>query len=255
LLLNGANIWQQNWLFASRKEKESIAQTHSHDDWVASQVHAQTDSSLKYMSDMKTRYIDLFALPDYRSRGLGWIDYRLDMMLTIVVAGNFLNDQVDKSNVSNITLGPGQVSIFIVDVVGKQKCKPLNSENTTRMDQPPLIMWVRATGPEIHAGTALSHVLLPQTAHEYEHQCTWRYDFDAVEAGLDTIEAKVLTLNGFAPFDDAKCRVSAQTLMMTDFYCIISDTCLYRWGHFPRRASCLTNKTNKVRKIKLLRRH
>jgi hypothetical protein len=177
------------------------------------------------------------------------------MMLTIVVAGNFLNDQVDKSNVSNITLGPGQVSIFIVDVVGKQKCKPLNSENTTRMDQPPLIMWVRATGPEIHAGTALSHVLLPQTAHEYEHQCTWRYDFDAVEAGLDTIEAKVLTLNGFAPFDDAKCRVSAQTLMMTDFYCIISDTCLYRWGHFPRRASCLTNKTNKVRKIKLLRRH
>jgi hypothetical protein len=51
----GANIWQQNWLFASRKGKESITQTHSHDDWVASQVHAHSDTCLYRWGNLPRR--------------------------------------------------------------------------------------------------------------------------------------------------------------------------------------------------------
>ena len=124
------------------------------------------------------------------------------MMLAIVVAGNFTNDHQSDRNMTtnNSTFSPGLVNIFIVDVVGKHKCMSVEE------DQPPLTIWVRASGPEIHAGTALPHLFLPQTHSEYRHQCVWRYDFHAPVAGTYSIDAKVLTFNGFANFDESKCR-------------------------------------------------
>jgi hypothetical protein len=201
----GAHEWYKNWMFASLKGKDSVVQTDTHDDFVASQLHARTDATLKYMTEMKERYISLNALPGYRARGLGWIDDRLDMMLTLIVAGNF--DQFDPNETSNITLAPGQVSVFIVDVVGNHKCKSVDSNNSNWMDQPPLTMWVRANGPEIHAGTALPYLFLAQNKPECRHRCVWRYDFDAAVAGPYQIDAKVLLFNGFASYDNSKCKM------------------------------------------------
>jgi hypothetical protein len=91
-------------------------------------VRDKTDATLKYISDMKARYTYcLNALFDYRVCGLGWIEHRLHMMFTVIVAGNLLNDHSVDSKTSNITLAPGQVSVFIVDVVGKHKCKSVDS--------------------------------------------------------------------------------------------------------------------------------
>ena len=204
----GAKEWHKNWMWASRKGKESAfnqktdsLQYSSHDDFVASELQAQTDATVKYMNDMKARYIGLNALPDYRARGLGWIDTRLDMMLTILVAGNFTNDHPsDRIMTTNSTFSPGTVSIFIVDVVGNHKCTSVEDH------QPPLTIWVRANGPEIHAGTALPHLFLPTSQVEYRHRCVWRYDFHAAVAGTYSIDAKVLTFNGFANYDESKCR-------------------------------------------------
>jgi hypothetical protein len=117
--------------------------------------------------------------------------------VTVIVAGNLLNDHSVDSKMSNITLAPGQVSVFIVDVVGKHKCKSVDSNGSYWSDQPPLIIWVRANGPEIH-------MFLPENAPDYRHRCVWWYDFEAAVAGSYYIDAKVLTFNGFASYDNSK---------------------------------------------------
>ena len=110
---------------------------------------------------MQQRYENVSALADFYARGLGWVYTRLNMVFTVVAAGNFTSS----SGVDHSVMNSGLVTIFIVDTIGEYSC---NGEGNTWIDkQPPLTMWVRAYGKstttngegEIFAGTALPHKL------------------------------------------------------------------------------------------------
>ena len=175
----GAREWYDYWTYASRKivKEEEL---HIHDDYIVSAVERETPAALQHIKEMQQRYEHVSALADFYARGLGWVYTRLNMVFTVVVAGNFTSG-VD-------------VTIFIVDTIGEYAC---NGEGNTWIDkQPPLTMWVRAYGKstsgegEIFAGTALPHKLKGG-------RCTWRYDFVPKSVGEYSIHVKVLTYNGF----------------------------------------------------------
>jgi hypothetical protein len=176
-----------------------------------------------HMIQMKTRYESVNAIPDYRVRGLGWIEHRLGMILAVIPV---VNDSVDD--------GDDDVSIFIVDTVGNMKCggRGLNSDNSSSssssssggggdeiphdwMDyHPPLTMWVRANGPEIYTGTALPHIFVTpdhnnNNSNNNRHRCAWRYNFRPRKSGEYSIYVKVLTFNGFADWTYGKCNAQS----------------------------------------------
>jgi hypothetical protein len=121
---------------------------------------------------------------------------RLNMVLTVVVAGNLaISHNTDDVDIT-LHLHSGPTTVFIVDTVGKIEC---GGAGDSWIDvQPPLTMWVRVNGIssseelEIFAGTALPH------NSESSTLCTWRYDFVPTNAGNYSIHVKVLTFNGFA---------------------------------------------------------
>jgi hypothetical protein len=39
---------------------------------------------------MKQRYASMRALPDFYARGLGWVQDRLDLVLTVIIAGDIV---------------------------------------------------------------------------------------------------------------------------------------------------------------------
>ena len=208
-IFSGAREWHENWLFASQKGKAISHQTHSmHDDYVAGVLQTESEAALDHIVAMKQRYMKLNALADYWARGLGWIETRLGMILTVIVAG----EKTDASAGTNDNImNTGPVSIFIIDTLGKLRCgnHASNATDPSWMDyQPPLTMWVRANGPEIHAGTALPHLFLPQSEQD-RHRCAWRYDFVAQVPGPYSVEVKVLTFNGFAAWqNNDECRMT-----------------------------------------------
>jgi hypothetical protein len=131
-------------------------------------------------------------------------DQRLGMVLTVVVAG----DHATKSSTrlaGPLPLQSGNISIFIVDTIGKRKC---DGDGESWIDaQPPLTMWVRANGRsstgegEIFAGTAMPHKLQSSTS-----RCAWRYDFAPIYAGTYSIHVKALNFNGFYDSLNTTCR-------------------------------------------------
>lgn len=200
-----AREWSEYWTNAS--SQEPIGDTHLHDDYVVLAAKLASDDTLDAYTLMKQRYASVRALPDFYARGIGWIQERLGLVLTAVIAGDIdTSDQVlDSANGEGPTLQAGPVTVFIVDTVGKTKC--IGEGESWKDIQPPLTMWVRAYGmspddsgeTEIFAGTALPHNLKSSTL------CAWRYDFEPKNEGLYSLHVKVLTFNGFADSLASKC--------------------------------------------------
>jgi hypothetical protein len=74
----GAREWYDHWIYASRKGKhgqldDSRVESHIHDDYVVSAIKSASKATLKHIDDMKQRYENVGALPDFYARGLGWI--------------------------------------------------------------------------------------------------------------------------------------------------------------------------------------
>ena len=143
------------------------------------------------------------------------------MVLTVVVVGNFAADTIDdekdyaddESDATMLHLHAGPISIFVVDTIGGIECDgDIDDPNWTDV-QPPLTMWVRASGTspslpssssssssyggsnmngsEIFAGIALPHNLKSSTL------CAWRYDLHPTYDDTYSIHVKVLTFDGF----------------------------------------------------------
>ncbi|KAK1732606.1 hypothetical protein QTG54_016667 [Skeletonema marinoi] len=218
----GASEWYHYWTTAKnvkRSNNNNYNNTdssqsymdHSHDDYVLSRVKADFEKAIEHTRKMKSRYEEVNAIPDYRVRGLGWIDQRLGMVLTVAVVGD--NDAAADREESMGVLSAGNISIFIVDAVGDMKCggNDNNSDETLSdnwMDyHPPLTMWVRANGPEIFAGTALPHVFASSSSPGDRHRCAWRYEFEPRMPGVYSIYVKALTFNGFADWNKDLCKV------------------------------------------------
>jgi hypothetical protein len=200
--------WYEYWTYASKKGQDPIDDAHCHDDYVVSTAKSASDDALMHFNVMKQRYASVRALPDFYARGLGWVQDRLDLVLTVIIAGDIAaSDRVlgGADGDGTILLHAGTVTIFIVDTIGKTKC---DGEGESWKDvQPPLTMWIRAYGfspgasgeTEIFAGTAFPHNLESSTL------CAWRYDFKPMNDGLYSIHVKVLTLNGFVDSLSSKC--------------------------------------------------
>lgn len=216
----GAREWYEYWTHNNRS-------THQHntinmyDDYVERVVQSRTEATLQHIHNMQRRYMNVSALPDFRVRGIGWIRTRLDMALTVVIAGDFassVNDdtanttKVDQNTTLHLHAGPA--TIFIVDTVGKLKC---GGGGYAWIDmQPPLTMWVRINGmspddigndgveeSEIFAGTAIPHKLKTSSSSSAESsssRCSWRYDFSPRNAGVYSVHVKVLNFNGFVDY-------------------------------------------------------
>ncbi|KAL9187229.1 hypothetical protein ACHAXT_001332 [Thalassiosira profunda] len=198
----GAREWHANWA-ASRMGKDTRSDAHTYDAFVARAVGLAADDALRHIDEMRERYRSVDALPDYYARGLGWIEDRLGLVLTVVVAGNTTTTASAGDNTGNATttlLHAGPASVFVVDVVGTTKCGGGADDWIDR--QPPLTMWVRANGPEIFAGTALPHKW-------NDGRCAWRYDFAPRRPGEYKVHVKVLNYNGFADTLAGDCRTEA----------------------------------------------
>ncbi len=212
----GASEWYRYWTEAKNIRNKNSKDTdasqmtvdHSHDDYVLSLVQADSEKAIEHVTKMKSRYEEVNAIPDYRVRGLGWIEQRLGMVLTVVVAG-------DKSGAGEKSVFPaGNVSVFIVDTVGDIKCGGYDNNSDELPDNwmdyhPPLTMWVRANGPEIFAGTALPHVFASSTSPDDRHRCAWRFDFEPQTPGEYSIYVKALTFNGFADWNKGLCKTES----------------------------------------------
>lgn len=245
----GASEWYRYWtMTATNNKKQYNISTvssstssqsnnnkfiidHSHDNYILSRVKLQSNGAYRHIMGMKTRYETVGAIPDYRARGLGWIEHRLGMILSVIVAGGVVEENEDDTDVGGeeeelnntaggnratpTALSSGNVSIFIVDTVGDMKCggnyDHSNNASDDWMDyHPPLTMWVRANGPEIFAGTAVPHVFVPSGSSSSPNdrsRCAWRYEFQTQKAGVYSIYVKVLTFNGFADPHEDLCKV------------------------------------------------
>ena len=233
----GAREWYNYWTYNSSttvgqgKDGEAAAYlSNIYDDYVEKAVQSRTEATLQHIHKMKRRYMNVNALPDFRARGIGWIHTRLDMALTLVIAGDFVIDdaaaaataatattEVDQNTTLHLHAGPA--TIFIVDTIGKLKCG--GGGDGDRDDawidmQPPLTMWVRINGmspdgignggveeSEIFAGTAIPHKLKSSSLSSKSSsssRCTWRYDFVPRNAGLYSVHVKALNFNGFIDF-------------------------------------------------------
>ena len=189
---------------------------------------SRTKATLRHIDDMRRRYENVGALPDFRARGIGWIRERLDMVLTVIIAGDFVSvdDTATTTTTTTTTtattgidqntlhLHAGPAAIFIVDTIGKLKCG--GDRDDTWIDvQPPLTMWVRVNGmlspddissgeeSEIFAGTAIPHKLKTSSSSKSSSsssRCTWRYDFAPRNAGVYSVHVKVLNFNGFVDY-------------------------------------------------------
>jgi len=205
----GARDWYDYWTYASRKGNVQLNQTHIHDDYVILAVESASNATLHHINEMRRRYESVGALADFYARGLGWIQDRLGLVLTVVIAGNFTTSET-ANGAENLTLHSGPASIFIVDTIGKMKCGGEEDDWTDR--QPPLTMWVRANGSsprgEIFSGTALPHRLL---STKDNHRCTWRYDFEPYDAAVYSIHVKVLNFNGFVDSLSETCNTEKIT--------------------------------------------
>ena len=199
----GANIWYRYWKLASSSSSgitsssNNTIMEHTHDAYVLSQLTTTNNnndnnnnnstasiSTMAYdhMVQMKTRYESVNAMPDYRVRGLGWIEHRLGMILAVIPVVNNDNDGGGGGDGKD-----DDVSIFIVDTVGNMKCGGSSSSSGGDeiphdwMDyHPPLTMWVRANGPEIYTGTALPHIFVTSEHNNNNnnndrHRCAWRH--------------------------------------------------------------------------------
>lgn len=210
-----AREWHEYWTYASRKgiHNNDVDQqllmssnAHLHDEYVESTVKSLTGAALQHIDTMKRRYINVGALPDFRARGIGWIWERLNMVLTIVVAGDFADHSTTTTTVEEHATvhlhASGPATIFIVDTIGEHTCGTDEGGDSWIDVQPPLTMWVRVHGmlssastsneTDIFAGTALPHKLKSSS-----HRCTWRYDFVPTKVGVYSIHVKVLNFNGF----------------------------------------------------------
>jgi len=229
----GAREWYNYWTYNSSttvekgEDGEAAAYlSNIYDDYVEKAVRSRTEATLQHIDYMKRRYMNVNALPDFRARGIGWIHTRLDMALTLVIAGDFVIDgaaaaatatattEVDKN--TTLHLHAGSATIFIVDTIGKLKCG--GGGDGDRDDawidmQPPLTMWVRINGmspdgignggveeSEIFAGTAIPHKLKTSKSSSSSSRCTWRYDFSPRNAGVYSVHVKVLNFNGFIDY-------------------------------------------------------
>lgn len=214
----GAKEWYRHWTRTKNVRREvgdgknradlsqdDLSKDHTLDDFVLSKLKIDSPKAHEHIIQMKARYEEINALPDYRVRGLGWIEYRLGMVLNVIVA----RESVDNES-SNGHIG-GKVSVFIVDTVGDIKCGR-NDIDSGEMSaswmeyHPPLTMWVRANGPEMFAGTALPHAFGPSSSAEDRHRCAWRFDFDTQTSGEYSIYVKALTFNGFADWNKDLCK-------------------------------------------------
>ncbi|KAL3816859.1 hypothetical protein ACHAXA_005137 [Cyclostephanos tholiformis] len=221
IVFRGAREWYEYWSYASSSSKNDYEMTrssaeydddretapdvdassspsrHVHDDYVISVVESVTEEALNHVYDMKRRYESVGALPDFYSRGIGWIWDRLGMALTVVVTGDLvIIDEKDKPDVgasetTTLHLHSGPISIFVVDTIGRIECGSGVDDPDWMVVQPPLTMWIRACGSEIFAGIAMPHNLITSNL------CAWRYDFHPTYDGVYSIHAKVLTYNGF----------------------------------------------------------
>jgi hypothetical protein len=131
----GAREWYNYWTYNSsiitgkgRDDTEAAAYVSNiYDDYVEKAVQSRTKATIQHIVNMKRRYMSVNALPDFRVRGIGWIRTRLDMALTVVIAGDFINDDDDVSatttaevdqNTAALQLHAGPATIFIVDTIG-----------------------------------------------------------------------------------------------------------------------------------------
>lgn len=208
----GSDEWHEHWTHAY--SSLGIRPTGPHDDFVTSKADSLRNETLAGLASMERRYEDVDALPDYRARGLGWVEDRLGMVLTVVVVGGSSNGGEESAQDAE----EGRVSVYVVDVVGDLECGGDGSSH------PPLTMWVRAmpasyaatadgdaVGPadvsaEMFAGTALPHRFA-----NGDPRCAWRYDFQPERAGSYSVHVKLLTYNGFADFDLDKCNIQRRT--------------------------------------------
>ena len=228
----GAREWYNYWTYNSSttvgqgKDGEAAAYlSNIYDDYVEKAVQSRTEATLQHIHKMKRRYMNVNALPDFRARGIGWIHTRLDMALTLVIAGDCVIDDAAAATATATTevdqnttlhLRAGSATIFIVDTIGKLKCG--GGGDGDRDDawidmQPPLTMWVRINGmspdgignggveeSEIFAGTAIPHKLKTSKSSSSSSRCTWRYDFSPRNAGVYSVHVKVLNFNGFIDY-------------------------------------------------------
>jgi hypothetical protein len=83
-----AREWSEYWTNAS--SQEPIGDTHLHDDYVVLAAKLASDDTLDAYTLMKQRYASVRALPDFYARGIGWIQERLGLVLTAVIAGDMI---------------------------------------------------------------------------------------------------------------------------------------------------------------------
>ena len=69
----GAREWYESWSRASRKGRDLIVPDHDHDKYVAAEADAAAKRTMGHIENMKERYENVSALPDFYARGLGWI--------------------------------------------------------------------------------------------------------------------------------------------------------------------------------------
>ena len=80
--------WYEYWTHTSKKGQDPIDDAHCHDDYVVSTAKSASDDALMHFNVMKQRYASVRALPDFYARGLGWVQDRLDLVLTVIIAGD-----------------------------------------------------------------------------------------------------------------------------------------------------------------------
>mmetsp|Transcript_17714 Transcript_17714/g.41353 ORF Transcript_17714/g.41353 Transcript_17714/m.41353 type:complete len:868 (+) Transcript_17714:185-2788(+) len=212
----GSDGWREQWAHAY--SSLGVRSTGPDDGLVLSGADSLRDETLAGLASMERRYEEADALPDFRARGLGWVEDRLGMVLAVVVVGGSGKDAAPRPDGDG-----GRVSVYVVDVVGNRtRCGPGDGGPATH---PPLTMWVRASpaadasgaasGPsgsgeasaEMFAGTALPHEF-----GNGDPRCAWRYDFEPRTAGAYSVHVKLLTYNGFADFDPERCNANVQGL-------------------------------------------
>eukprot|EP00986_Skeletonema_menzelii_P016584 scaffold15100_cov130-Skeletonema_menzelii.AAC.1 len=106
-------------------------------------IKADFKKAIEHTRKMKARYDEVNAIPDYRARGLGWVEQRLGMVLTVAVVGD---NSAAAATGEATALPAGNISIFIVDAIGDMKCGGNDNNSDELSDNwieyhPPLTMW------------------------------------------------------------------------------------------------------------------
>ena len=64
---HGAQEWRDHWSSLPRYED------NVNDEYVSLAVESATEATLQHFNDMRQRYQNVSALPDFYARGIGWV--------------------------------------------------------------------------------------------------------------------------------------------------------------------------------------